>query len=412
MHIALVIPDLVGGGAERSVLILAQGLLDRGHKVDVVLFRTRVDYPVSEGARLFVMDRRLDGLAADGAAEAPARRVHLPAPFSPLDWARMAYAVRWNPLCLPARRHVRQARALAGYMEREKPDCVLPNLASASIATLWAAGLLAVPPPIIPIFRDIVRYGTSRRRDLRRSRRLFTGAARFVGVSQGVSASLAATMGMSDDSITTIYNPVVSPDLQVRMAEPPDHPWLLDGEEPVILAAGRLSYQKDYSTLIKAFARLVARRSCRLIILGEGRRRKVLERLVEDLRLNDRVSLPGWVENPFAFMSRASLFVLSSRHEGLPGVLIQALACGCPCVSTDCPSGPAEVLQDGRVGPLVVVGDEAALAEAMARTLDQPPDGRELKQRAAYFSVDRAAAAYEDLLSTVVPSRLTGRSVK
>ena len=316
----------------------------------------------------------------------------------------MAWAIRWNPLSLPEPRHIRQVRALASYLESEQPDCALPNRPSANIATLWAARLVAQPPPVIPILRDFVGYEQSRPRDLRRYRRLFAGAAHFVGVSQGVSASLAATMGVPGDCITTIYNPVVTPDLHVRMTEHPDHAWFLDGEPPVILAAGRLSYQKDYFTLIKAFSRVSARRRCRLIILGEGRLRKELEGLVAELRLTDRVSLPGWVENPFAFMSRASLFVLSSTHEGLPGVLIQALACGCPCVSTDCPSGPAEVLQDGRIGPLVPVGDDVALAQAMARVLDRPPDRQALQQRAAYFSVDRAAAIYEELLSTLISS--------
>ena len=402
MHIGLIIPDLVGGGAERSVLILAQGLIDRGHNVDVVLFRTRMDYPLPEGARLFAMESRPD---KQGVADVPAHGVRLHAPAKPLDWVRMAWAVRWNPLCVPEPRHLRQVRALASYLEREQPDCALPNRPGANIATLWAARLVAEPPAVIPILRGFVGYEQSRPRDLRRYRRLFAGAAHFVGVSQGVSASLAATMGLPGDCITTIYNPVVTSDLHVRMEERPDHPWLLDREPPVILAAGRLSHEKDFFTLIKAFARVAAQRPCRLIILGEGGLRKELEGLVAELRLTDRVSLPGWVENPFAFMSRASLFVLSSTYEGLPGVLIQALACGCPCVSTDCPAGPAEVLQDGRVGPLVPVGDDAALAQAMARILHQPPDRQALRQRAAYFSVDRAVTAYEDLLSTFVSAR-------
>jgi len=132
-----------------------------------------------------------------------------------------------------------------------------------------------------------------------------------------------------------------------KAAESPNHPWLMEGQEPVILAAGRLSPEKGFSTLIQAFARLAAKRACRLVILGEGRQRGDLERLVNDSRLMDRVSMPGWTTNPFAYMSRAALFVLSSVREGLGLVLIEALACGCPCVSTDCPSGPREILQGG-----------------------------------------------------------------
>ena len=400
VHVAFIITDLGGGGAERVVLNLAGGLLDRGHKVDIVLLRERVNYKVPEGVRLFTIEGRPGKNAVEGAAGVSGRRIRLPGRFTPLDWARMACAVGWNPFCLPEPRHVRQARALACYMGRYKPDCVLSNIPAADIATLWATRFVAEPPPIIPVLHNFV--GRENWRHLRRFRYLLARAARFVGVSRGVSASLSANMGVPGDGITTIYNPAVTPDLQVRMAERPDHPWLQGRETPVILAAGRLARQKDHFTLIKAFARLATRRSCRLIILGEGALRKELEGFVADLKLTDRVSLPGWAENPFAFMSRASLFVLSSIYEGLGMVLIEALACGCPCVSTDCPAGPAEILEDGRVGPLVPVGDETALAEAMGRVLDQPPDRQVLKRRAACFSADRAIAAYENLLSTVV----------
>lgn len=402
MHIAFVIPSLVGGGAERSVLLLAGGLVDRGHKVDAVLFRPIIHYPVPKGARLFVMAGASDELAEENAADVVARMSRLCAPSRPFDWLRMAGALNWDPLCLFDRSLVRQARTVARYMAHEKPDCVLPNLPRAEIAALLAARLLAEPPPIIPTVRNSVRHHRLRYR--RRYRHLFPSAARCVGVSDGVADGLAAVTGIPRKSITTIYNPVVTGDLQTRMAEQPDHPWLLDGGAPVILAAGRLEAQKDHPTLIKAFARLAGRRSCRLIILGQGRMKKELEGLARELNLGGRVSFPGWVENPFAFMSRASLFVLSSIHEGLPGVLVQAMACGCPCVSTDCPAGPAEILQDGKFGPLVPVGDEVALAEAMDRVLDQPPDRDVLRQRAAYFSADTAVAAYENLIVECVSS--------
>ena len=232
---------------------------------------------------------------------------------------------------------------------------------------------------------------------------MFPKAAHFVGVSQGVSDGLAAVLEVPREKIATIYNPVVSPDLHVKAAEQPDHPWFRDNDAPVILAAARLEdKQKDHPTLIRAFSLLSARRPCRLIILGEGKRRARIEGLVKELNLTDRVSLPGWVENPFAFMARASLFVLSSRWEGLPTVLVEALACGCPCISTDCPSGPAEILQGGEFGGLVPIGDPAALANEMERMLKQSPDRQRLQRRAADFSVDRAVTAYETLLHDLV----------
>ena len=399
MHIALIISDLGGGGAERVVLNLAGGLIGRGHRVDIILFRTRIHYQVPEDARLFAIENRPDKLTEESAAEVLARCIRLRAHSRPLDRVRMAGVLNWGPLCLFNASLFRQARAVASYMERAKPDCVLPNLSSPKAVIpviLLVCRLLGEHPPVMPIVHSFVKYRRHRYR--RRYQRLFESAACLVGVSQGVSDSLAAAIRVPRESVTTLYNPVITPDFHVRMAERPNHPWFLDGGAPVILSVGRLAGAKDFSTLIKAFARLASRRSCRMIILGEGKRRVRLERLVQALGLADRVSLPGWVENPLAFMSRASLFVLASRREGLPVVLVEALACGCPCVSTDCPAGPAEILQNGKVGPLVPVGDDVALAQAMERVLDQPPDRHGLQQRAADFSTDRSVAAYEDLL--------------
>ncbi len=401
MHIGLIISDLRGGGAERSVLTLAGGLIDRGHRVDIVLLRASIQYfsEIPKDARLFVMERGGDGSGED-CRDKRSRMVRLQVPPKPLDWMRLARALHWDPLCLPGPTLAYQARAVASYMDRETPDCVLPNLSRPNAATLLACRLLDKHPPVVPVMRNFVHYDRFRTR--RRYRHLTREAMHFVGVSQGVSESLAASIGVPSSRITTIYNPVVTPRLHDERTKLPKHPWFLDGGAPIVLAVGRLTAQKDYPTLIKAFSRLTARRPCRLIILGEGKKRKNLEDLVEDLHLADQVSLPGWVGNPFAFMSHASLFVLSSLHEGLPGVLVQALACGCPCVSTDCPAGPSEILQGGEFGPLVPVGDDVALAEAMFRVLAQPPERRMLQQRAACFSADQAVAAYEELISALV----------
>jgi len=402
VHIALVIPDLGGGGAERSMLALAAGLIRRGHRVDLVLFRTRIHYAdeVPEDARLFALSsHRPDRRTEESAGKVLSRLTSISATPRPLDWLRLAGALNWDPRCLPGRLLVRQARAVAAYLAREAPDCVLPSLPRPKIATLLGRGLLDDPPPVVPTVRNIIRYSHRQRRQ---AGYLFPGAAHFICVSNGVADSLATSIGVPRDRITTIYNPVVTGHLREAMGQAPDHPWLLDGGAPVVLAAGRLTPQKDYPTLLKAFARIAARRPCRLIVLGEGECRDRLEGLVRDLKLTDSVSMPGWVENPFAFMSRAALFVLSSMHEGLPGVLIQALACGCPCVSTDCPAGPAEILEGGAFGPLVPVGDEAALADAMDRVLDQPPERERLKAHGARFSEERAVTAYEDLIASVV----------
>ncbi len=401
MHIAFVISTLRGGGAERSVLELAAGLIHRGHRVDIVLFRNRIHYPaeVPESARLYAVEDRPDKLTEKYATDLLAPLGALRGPARRFDWVQMARALNWDLLCLPDRRMVRQVRAMASYMESEKPDCVLPSLPRAKVATLLAGHLLEAHPPIIPILHSFVRY--RRLRYKRRYRHLFAEATHFIGVSHGVSDSLADTIGVPRDKVTTIYNPVVTPRLHAKMAQQPTHPWLLDGGPPVIVSAGRLVKEKDYPTLIRAFGRLASRRRCRLIIVGEGKLRGHLQGLVRKLGLSNQVSIPGWVENPFTFMAHASCFVLSSRHEGLGLALIEALACGCSCVSTDCPAGPAEILENGRFGLLVPVGDEAALADAMDRALHKPRDKQMSMDRAAHFSDVASVTAYEKLLGTL-----------
>ncbi len=405
MHITLVLPNLKGGGAERVVLNLAQGLIDRGHRLDIVLIRPLFHYvkEIPVNARLFAVDGIPARFSKEDGAPPFVRLSHLPASSRGFNWLHVARAFGRDLFhCRPDLKLLHRARAIASYMARERPDCVLPSLPRAKVATLLAGCFLPEQPPIIPIVHS--NYERRRTRDRYRLRRLVGCAAHFVGVSQGTSERLAAVVGAPNGGITTIYNPVVTRTLQNGMTERPLHPWLLDGGAPVVLAVGRLERPKDFPTLLKAFARLALRRPCRLIILGEGKERKKLQGLVQKLKLDDRVSLPGWVDNPFAYMSRAALFVLSSIHEGFSMVLVEALACGCPCVSTDCPAGPVEILQDGKFGPLVAVGDEVGLAETMDRVLDRPPDKRMLQRRAADFSVDTAASAYEGLIQTIVSS--------
>jgi glycosyltransferase involved in cell wall biosynthesis len=205
--------------------------------------------------------------------------------------------------------------------------------------------------------------------------------------------------------LVTIYNPVVDTQLMVQSEGQALHPWLVAGGVPVVLAAGRLIAQKDFGTLIAAFARLRQERSVRLIIIGEGEERAALLVLARQLGVAQDVDLPGFMANPMAAMRAAQVFVLSSRFEGLPGVLIQAMACGTPVVSTDCPSGPREILQDGHWGRLVPVGDVTRMAEAIKATLEHlnPPD---VRFRAEAFSTDQAVRAYADVLGLVIEDRV------
>jgi glycosyltransferase involved in cell wall biosynthesis len=177
------------------------------------------------------------------------------------------------------------------------------------------------------------------------------------------------TAGVPRERIAVIYNPIITPELQERVKIPLQHPWLESRRLPVVLAVGRLMPQKDFPTLIQAFAQVRRHHLARLLILGEGPDRLALEALVRELGLEQDISLPGFVANPYPYMARAALFVLSSRWEGLPGVLIEAMYCGVPLIATNCPSGPQEILKDGQYGQLVPVGNVAALTHAIEMAL-------------------------------------------
>jgi glycosyltransferase involved in cell wall biosynthesis len=240
-------------------------------------------------------------------------------------------------------------------------------------------------------------------------RQVYPNADSIVAVSNGVAEDLARFAKLPRDMITTIYNPVVTPELIERSREPFDHPWFLDEDVPVILTVGRLAEQKDHPTLIRAFAKLRAQRHVRLLILGEGgsgrtvdtkrdKKRETLMTLAKELGVAEDVSIPGFTGNPLKYMANADLFVLSSRYEGLPTVVIEALACGCPVVSTDCP-GAVEILEQGRYGRVVPIGDVDSLAFAMAEALRVEPDRPSLRRRAEDFSAERAVLHYEALLT-------------
>jgi len=219
-------------------------------------------------------------------------------------------------------------------------------------------------------------------------------ADRIVAVSRGVADDLAAITGLRPERIRVVYNPVVFDRIATAGSAAVEHPWLAAKTGPVLVALGRLVDQKDFVTLIRAVARLAE--ECRLVILGEGPARPRLEALVGDLGMAGRVDLPGYVDNPYPAMRAADAFVLSSRWEGLPTVLIEALAFDTPIVATDCPSGPREILDDGTWGRLVPPGDPVALAAAISAALVEPRVDRP-RARLPY-DLDTVTRRYLDLL--------------
>jgi glycosyltransferase involved in cell wall biosynthesis len=289
--------------------------------------------------------------------------------------------------------------SLAAYLRRERPQALLSALSHANIAALLARRLARVGTRLVVSEHcgpSAVAAAASSRREralLFMMRWTYPFANRVVAVSQGVADDLVEAVDVPLNRIDVIYNPVVSGNLLRQSAEMADHEWVAPGQPPLVIGVGRLTRQKDFSTLIRAFALLRSERSARLLLLGEGEQREELCELVDRLGLTADVALPGFVDNPFPLMKHAALFVLSSQWEGFGNVLVEAMACGTQVVSTDCSSGPAEILDGGKWGRLVPTGDSSALASAMAAALDdvEQPD---VAERAAVFNVENAVERY------------------
>lgn len=368
-RIALFVQALHGGGAERVMVNLANSFSERGVKTDLLL-------AVAEGPYL----------------------------------SDVAPTV--NVVDFGGRHTIQALPGLVRYLRSERPDALLSTMAHANVIAVWASSLARVSTRVVlretnthskrlvndrglkaPIIRRLIKM-------------YYPRADAVIAPSQGVLDDLVHHFGVPEELLHQVYSPTVSSKLRDSAAADLSDPWFGDGHPAVVLSVGRLSRQKDYGTLIRAFALARERRPMRLVILGEGEEREVLEIMVQEMRLTNDVRMPGFVNNPFKYMSRADVFVLSSTWEGLPNVLIEAMACGTPVVSTDCPSGPTEILDGGRYGTLVRPRDVEGMASAMLETIDRGKDeaviGR-LLERASEFSVEKATAGYLQVLLQEVP---------
>jgi glycosyltransferase involved in cell wall biosynthesis len=229
----------------------------------------------------------------------------------------------------------------------------------------------------------------------------FSAMDRIIAVAPDLAGDLASGLGIEPGRITVIPNGIDAADVARRSSQPLDDPWFAPGEPPVVLGVGRLSFQKNFPLLIRAFARARRRRPMRLIILGYGppAKARALLALAQRLGVGGDVKLPGFEVSPCRYMARSDLFVLSSRWEGASNVLLEALACGCPVAATDCPTGVADVLGGGAFGPLVSPGDADALAEAILKRLDEPRDSVALRAQAARYDLNRSLDRYAEVLA-------------
>ncbi|OYD90245.1 glycosyl transferase [Nostoc sp. 'Peltigera membranacea cyanobiont' 210A] len=359
-RLAIFVPTLQGGGAERAMLNLARAFSAQGIQVDLVMLRVEGPYLSQLPPEVRIVD---------------------------LGGKRL-----WQSL-----------PALACYLQREQPPVMLSTLDDTNIAALWIRQLVSRKTRLVVNVQNTVSEDAKISPELKIKlmpllvRWFFPWADAVVPVSQGVADDLVQ-LGVAKDLIHVIPNPVVSAEMFQKDQKQIDHPWFAPGQPPVLLGVGRLNKQKDFPTLIRAFAQVRQQRPARLVILGEGEERKTLEALIQELGLNDDVYLPGFVNNPYAYMAKSTVFVLSSVFEGLPSVLIEAMATGTPVVATDCKCGPIEILDNGKYGELVDVGDVMGLASAIITTLNAPLDSEVLRERAKEFSLERSLAQYSRVL--------------
>lgn len=353
-RVGIFVPSLRGGGAERVTVTISNGLAAAGHRVDLVLVRAEGPYlrEVSPSVRM-------------------------------IDLGRSRASA-----CLPG---------LIRYLRANRPEVILSVTNYANVVAIVARALAGVPTRVVVSEHSTPSNELAsglKSAMLRAVMRLtYPLADGVIAVSRGISEELQRDFGVPLERLHTIHNPIDVAAVRRFANERPQHPWLAPGRPPVLLAAGRLVPEKDYPTLLAAFARLRKERPLRLVILGDGPELQRLTDLAKALGVGDDVDFLGFVGNPWGWMAACSVYVLSSRWEGLPTVLIEAMACGAPIVSTDCRNGPNEILQGGLYGDLVPVGDEVALADSIGRQLSrgQRTDFSDCLQR---FEIDTVMDAY------------------
>ncbi|GGK72696.1 glycosyltransferase [Haloarcula sebkhae] len=370
-HLAFFIPDLSLGGAEQVTVTIINGLAERGYDVELLLSRATGELQSELSPQVDVVEFGPDTVTGLGVAS------HVP--------------------------------ALVEYLDREQPAALFPHLAHVSVVCLAARRFVDAEVPIFPTHHKAFRVQpdpSSKARVVRRlAERLYPSAEQVVAVSGGVAESLAEHTPIDPDDVSVLYNPVDVETIRARAREPVDHPWIEDEDVPVVLFVGRHERQKDLETWLAAFEQVHVRNpQVRGVVAGKGSQTDKIRELAEQHGIEDALSLPGYVENPYRYMRQADVYLLSSRYEGLPTVMIEAFACGCPIVATDCPAGPREILADGEYGPLVPVGDANALARAVEETLENPVDSSVIEHRAGEFAPASIIDDYEQFLQEHVVS--------
>lgn len=356
--IAILILSLSGGGTEKGRIRLAGELATRGYNVDLLCVNVGVEriFDVPTGVRL---------------------------------------------IDLNSSRVIKSLYPLVKYLRKDKPRMLISALNQLSVVPIWAESIANSGAEIIASVHTNINLAMSNSGKLGDRilpylvRRFFKKAKSIIAVSEGNAADLRGLTKLPDHKIKVIYDPVVTEELFAKANEPIDHPWLVEKRVPVIVGmAGRLIDAQDFPTLIRAFSIVRQKVDAKLIILGEGEERPNLEHLVKHLNLESDVDFPGFVKNPYAYLKNSSVFALTSKWQALPNAMIEALALEKQIVSTDCPSGPREILLDGEIGHLVPVGDFEQVAEALIKSMSLEFDAEKLKRRSYDFTLQKVTDEY------------------
>lgn len=389
-----------GGGIDRNQWRLGNELARRGHTVDFLITEPLPQFAIEN------LPERISIRLLPSSNSIRTRIFVFSAARSFRHAALMPVLLARKPSRL-----LRHAPGLRHYLDRYQPERLISAGTYENLAATLAWRSSERHTTLILSERNPISNTLHQRKHARRWRwrhirplidHLYNEADHIVSVSRHVQNDLTETLELSAVPTSVIYNPAYPENLDAKIATGADHRWLQDRTIPLLVAIGRLQPQKAFDCLIEAVAKLQTQRPVRLLIIGDGPSRSTLESMITDRNLAGCVELAGYQPNPFPFLANANLFVLSSRYEGFGNVLVEALACGCPVVSTDCPGGPREILVDGKFGRLVAPGDTDALAKGIAQALDNPVNEVELRHRALKFSVERAA---EDYLALPARSR-------